>query len=97
MVLLQGLQSAVNYTLYVAGRDLQAQPNYANPVKLLNVSTPSMSLAPCFEVAMGLLIALFQRQRQVPLVIDPNLYAVMAVHVVCSIGHHGAMSMIQSL
>lgn len=39
MVLLQGLQSAVNYTLYVAGRDVQAEPNYANPAKLLNVST----------------------------------------------------------
>ena len=39
LVLLQGLQSAVNYTLYVAGRDIQAQPNYADPATLLNVST----------------------------------------------------------
>lgn len=33
----QGLQSAVNYTCYVAGRDDQAQPNYANPATLLPV------------------------------------------------------------
>ena len=46
MLLLQGLQSAVNYTLYVAGRDVQPQPNYANPAQLLNVSTLLMSLSP---------------------------------------------------
>lgn len=37
LLMLQGLQSAVNYTCYVAGRDIQAQPNYANPAVLLNV------------------------------------------------------------
>ena len=35
---MQGLQSAVNYTCYVAGRDDQSQPNYASPATLLNVS-----------------------------------------------------------
>lgn len=54
MVLLQGLQSAVNYTLYVAGRDLQAQPNYANPAKVLNVSTLSMVFSPSFKVCRGI-------------------------------------------
>ncbi|DBB14474.1 TPA: hypothetical protein ACH3X3_004761 [Trebouxia sp. C0006] len=34
-----GLQSAVNYTCYVAGRDTSSQPNYATPATLLNVTT----------------------------------------------------------
>lgn len=37
VVSLQGLQSAVNYTCYVAGHDAQSQPNYATPATLLNV------------------------------------------------------------
>lgn len=45
LVFLQGLQSAVNYTLYVAGRDAQSQPNYADPAQLLNVSH-SMQFTP---------------------------------------------------
>ena len=38
---LQGLQSAVNYSVYIAGRDAQSVPNYATPATLLNVSHDS--------------------------------------------------------
>ena len=43
MLPMQGLQSAVNYTVYVAGRDAQAQPNYASPAVVLNVGSSAVT------------------------------------------------------
>lgn len=56
-VRLQGLQSAVNYSLYIAGRDLQPQANYATPATLLNVSPARRNTChlPCMCVSALLL------------------------------------------
>ncbi|KAL0035306.1 hypothetical protein WJX77_000193 [Trebouxia sp. C0004] len=48
-----GLQSAVNYTCYVAGRDAQSQPNYATPATQLNVTTADV-IPPSFTASTPL-------------------------------------------
>ncbi|DBA74581.1 TPA: hypothetical protein ACH3X2_009453 [Trebouxia sp. C0005] len=48
-----GLQSAVNYTCYVAGRDTSSQPNYATPATLLNVTTADV-IPPSFTASTPL-------------------------------------------